>query len=150
MALTFSRGQQQADMQGPLISTIVPGDATSGHGYNNGNIKIYSGSAPATADAAETGTILINWTTNATAFGACSAATPTVTTAGAVTNVSASATNTAGYGRLLANGDDGLTSTSERRIMFDVGAGSGSMSFNTLSITSGATASLTSLTITHG
>ena len=149
-AVVTSRGQQIANFSGPVTSAIVPGDATSGHGFNAGLLRILSGSAPASADAAETGTLGINWSMNATAFGACSAATPTVTTAGAISNVNASATITAGYGRLVANGDDALLSTTERRMMFTVGTSGADMNFNTLSISSGGACSVTSLTITHG
>lgn len=142
-----SQAQQIANMAGPLIHCYVPGDATSGHGYNAGNVKVYTGSAPATANAAETGTLLINWVLPATAFGTPSAALPSIATANAITNVNASATGTAGYGRLLANGDDGLSSTAEYRGQFDVGTSGASMTFNTVSIVSGAACSITAMTL---
>lgn len=149
-AVVTSRGQQIANFSGPLSSAIVPGDATSGHGFNVGGLRILSGSAPATADAAETGTLGINWAMPATAFGAPSAATPTVTTANAISNVNAAATITAGYGRLVENADTFGLSTSFRRMMFTVGTSGADMNFNTLSISSGGACSVTSLTITHG
>lgn len=149
-AIATSQGQQIANLSGPLASLIVPGDATSGHGFNAGLLRVLSGSAPANANAAETGTLGISWAMNATAFGTPSAALPSVTTAGAITNVTISNSITAGYGRLCANGDDALLSTSERRFQFAVGTSGSDMNFNTLTLVSGGTASITSLTITHG
>lgn len=149
-AIVTSRGQQIANFSGPVTSAIVPGDATSGHGFNAGLLRILSGSAPASGDAAETGTLGISWTMNATAFGAPSAATPTVTTAGSISNVNASASITAGYGRLVESADTFGLSTTLRRMMFSVGTSGADMNFNTLSISSGGACSVTSLTITHG
>lgn len=149
-AVVTSRGQQIANFSGPLTSAIVPGDATSGHGFNAGKLRILSGSAPATADAAETGTLGINWAMNATAFGAPSAATPTVTTAGAISNVNASASITAGYGRLVENADGAGSSTTDRRMQFTVGTSGTDLVLNTTAISSGGACSVTSLSLTHG
>ncbi len=145
MALTHSTGQKTATLTGTTGAVAVQ-DSTSGHGYNAGSIKIYTGAAPATADAAETGTVLVTVTLPNPMFGAPSAG---VATANAIGNASIANTGTAGYGRMLANGDDGLSSTSERRIMFAVGTSGSDMNFNTLSLVAGGTLTVTSLSYTH-
>lgn len=160
LALVFSRGQQQADFAGPLNQMIVPGDATANHGFNAGQVLILTGSAPATADAIQSGTQLINWTMNATAFGAPSAATPTVSTAGNIANATAGNTGTAVYGRMTtgASGsgfptlEDGTLSTTQRRVQFSCGTSGTDMVFNTTSIIVNATCSIPNgtFTITHG
>ena len=155
MATLFtSQGQQVADFQGPVTSLINPGDATAGHGFNAGLLRVLSGAAPGSgasqANAAETGTLGISWTLAATAFGTSTSATPSVATANAVSNVTISNTITAGYARLVTSTDGAALSTTDRRYQLDVGTSGASVNFNTLSLVSGGTASLTSLTITHG
>ena len=149
-ALVSSRGQATADFQGPTTSMWFPNTSVSGNGFNVGDLKVYTGSAPATADAAETGTLLIDWVLPNPAMGAPSAATPPVITAAAITNVNAAATGTAGYARILANGDTGALSTTQRRGQITVGTSGADLNFNTTSISSGGACSITSLTLTHG
>lgn len=67
----------------------------------NAQIKIYSGSPPATVATAFTGTLLATCTGNATQFGTASAG---VLTASAITNGTAAATGTAGYFRIATSG----------------------------------------------
>lgn len=153
-ALVTSQGLQVAHMQGPVSSLDYPGTATAGQGWNAGALRVLSGTAPGSgasaANAAETGTLLITWAMPATAAGAPSAATPSTITFNAITNVNASATGTAGYARLVANGDDAALSTTERRYQLTVGTSGSDLNFNTTAISSGGACSVTSLTLTHG
>ena len=63
----------------------------------NAQIIIYSGSMPANVATAPTGTLLVQYAGNATAFGTASAG---VLTASAVANATAAAAGTAGYFRI--------------------------------------------------
>ena len=63
----------------------------------NAQIIIYSGSMPANVATAPTGTLLVQYAGNATAFGT---ATSGVLTASAVANATAAASGTAGYFRI--------------------------------------------------
>jgi hypothetical protein len=83
-------------------------------------IKVFSGSEPATADAAETGTLLLTITNNSTATGLTWEAAATGRAAlkkGSETwsGVVASSA-TAGYFRVVAAGDTGVLSTTEARL----------------------------------
>ncbi|HZU76358.1 MAG TPA: hypothetical protein VFA70_06310 [Dehalococcoidia bacterium] len=150
LATSRSQGQQTADFQGPVSSLLYPGDAVPGHGFNSGLLRVLSGTAPAGANAAETGTLLIAWTLPNPAFGAPSAAQPPVCTAGAIPYVAASNSGTAGYGRLVEQADTFGASTSFRRYQFGVGTSGADMNFNTLSISAGGNCACTSLTVTQG
>lgn len=108
-------------------------------GAAGGTIKIYTGTQPATADTAASGTLLATFTLSTTAFGAASSG--TITLAGTPLTVAAVATGTAGWFR-LADSDgnevlDGSVSTSGAQI-----------NLNTTSITDGVNVSITSGTIT--
>lgn len=148
MALSHSTGQKNATLTGNTGSVGASGDSTSGHGYNAGSLKVYSGSAPANADAAETGTVLATVTLPNPCFGAAASG---VLTANAISAVTISNTGTAGYARLLANGDDGLSSTTERRIQLSVTAtgGGGDLQLSSTSLVSGGQLTITSCTYTH-
>lgn len=130
-----SQGQQVADLQGSnnSIGASSGADSTAGHGMNVGAITVYKTvSAPANANTAVTGAdLLATVAMPATAFGTASAALPSVLTANAISSVSISATGTASYARLCAQSDDGLLSTSERRLQFSCTAGGADLSFNT-------------------
>lgn len=113
---------------------------------NGGSIKYYTGSPPATADAAVTGTLLTTLTVGASGTGLTFAASavdgvlpkePTETWQGV--NV---ATGTAGYARFVAAGDTGALSTTAPRIQMTVGVvGTDLLMANTL-MTSGQTFTL--------
>ena len=97
---------------------------------NSGHLRIYSGTDPG-VNSAVTGTLLVDWTLNAT-----NTDTGGVITLGTVSNVNASATNTAAYFRILKS--DGSTAIADG----DCNATSGSLTLNTLSIVSGGPCSL--------
>lgn len=105
---------------------------------NSGTIKIYTGAQPG-EDASITGTLLATLTFGATAFGASSSG---VATANAITSGTAGNTGTAGYfaleesgGTVVATGTCGATSGYD-------------LNLNSTSISSGATVSCSSFTIT--
>jgi hypothetical protein len=109
---------------------------------NNGYLRIYDSTQPATADTAVSGqTLLAELRFNATAFGAASNG---VATANAITaDSSANATGTATWFRALKS--DGTTA------VFDgsVGTSSADLVLNSVSISSGASVSVTAFTYTE-
>ena len=126
----------------------LDGTAPVATAYDSGGaIKIYTGSAPATADAAETGTILVTINLPTDVFPAVSGG---VLTANAISAATISNTGTAGYGRIVASGDTGaLVTTTQPRIQFAVGTSGSDMNFNTRSLVAAAQITITSLTYTH-
>lgn len=104
----------------------------------NAQIIIYSGTAPANVGTAPTGTLLVQFAGNATAFG--SAATG-VLTANAVANATASGTGTAGYFRINTSGGTAV-------MQGTVGTTGTDMIVTNTSIASGQTCQFTSLTVT--
>ena len=110
-------------------------------GAGAGTIQIRSGTQPADADDAATGTLLATLTFSDPAFGAASSA--GVATASAITqDSSADATGTASWARVL-------DSDSNTVFDCDVGTSGATINLNTVSITAGATVSITSFTVTH-
>ena len=109
---------------------------------NSGYIRIYDGTQAATADTAVGAQVLLaELRFGATAFGSGSAG---VATANAITaDSSANATGTASWFRCLKS--DGTT------VIYDgsVGTATADLILNTVSIVSGASVSITSLTITE-
>jgi len=109
---------------------------------NNGYLRIYDGTQPATANTAvSTQTLLAELRWNGTAFGAASNG---VATANAITSdTSADATGTASWFRALKS--DGTTA------VFDgsVGTSSADLILNSVSISAGSTVSVSSFTYTE-
>lgn len=109
---------------------------------NNGYLRIYSGTQPATADTALSGnTLLAELRFGATAFGSAAAG---VATANAITSdSSADATGTATFFRALKS--DGSS------VVYDgsVGTSSADLVLGSTSIVSGAAVAVTSLTLTE-
>ena len=83
-----------------------------------GIINIYSGTAPATADAAETGTLLVTITesSGATGLSLDVASGGTIAKDAAVWSGLVAATGTAGYWRFVTDVDSGDTSTTDIRL----------------------------------
>ncbi len=104
--------------------------------FNSGFLEIRSGTQPADADQAPVGTLLASIPVPADSFGAAAAGVKAK--AGTWEDVSANATGTATWFRLLTSGDAGTTNTTDERIDGTVGAG-GSFDcvINSTSITAG-------------
>jgi hypothetical protein len=107
-----------------------------------GFIKIYSGSEPADADAAVTGTLLCTISINATGTGvnfASSAVAGVLSKSGSeVWKGVNAATGTAGYFRHVAAGDDGTLSSTQARIQGSIGVSGADVNLSSTSLTSGA------------
>ncbi len=131
MSLKLSTGLRDGMLDTSPFKTLL--DAS--------RVKIYSGVAPATADAAE-GTLLVS-------IGSAHADTHCHFLAAAVSGVLskdaniwsgvAGATGTANYFRLVVNTDTGVLSTTEIRMQGTVGTTGADINMSSVSIVSGAT-----------
>ena len=109
---------------------------------NGGSLVIYEGTQPA-VDGALGGTILATMSFAGTAFGNATAAAGTVTaTAGTITSGTASATGTAQYFALMTSAG-GTVGTGE------CGTSGSDLNLNSTAISSGATVTISSFTITE-
>ena len=109
-------------------------------GAGAGTIEVYSGSQPATADTAETGTLLVTFTCADPAWAAATGGVKTLDADPDLTAV-AGATGTAGWARCKdSNGLDVMDGS--------VGTSGTDFIINSTSITSGQTVNLTSGTVT--
>lgn len=113
-------------------------------GSTAATIRGRTGSQPADPDASETGTLLFTLTMSDPAFGGASDDTPgAIATASAITDdASADATNTLTYCRCGATGTG-----ADDHIDGSAGTSSADFIFNTVSIVSGATVSMSSFTV---
>lgn len=110
---------------------------------NSGFIKIYTGAQPS-LNGAVSGTLLATLTFGATAFAASTASSGIVTaTANSITSGTAGNTGTAGYFALVKSDTTTVVGTGT------VGTSSSDLNLNSTSISSGATVSVTSFTITE-
>lgn len=111
--------------------------------FNLGFMKIYAGSAPATADAAVTGTLLCTVSNNSTGTGLTFEASASGGTLPKKSSETWSGTNgasgTATHFRLVAAGDTGALSTTEARVQGTIGTGGTDMVVGNPALTSGAT-----------
>lgn len=108
-----------------------------------GHIKIYTGSAPATADAAVTGTLLCTISNASSGTGVNMAA---ASVSGVLDKLSSetwsgvnAASGTAAYYRHVAAADDGTLSTTQARVQGTIGTAGADLNFSSTSLTSGAT-----------
>lgn len=118
-------------------------------GTGAGVLKGRTGSQPADPDTTASGTLLFTLVYSATAFGAAADAAPGgQATANSITDdSSADATGTLGYCRISSSNDG--SSALDDLIDGEAGTSGADFNFNTLSIVSGATVSMTSHTITQ-
>lgn len=118
--------------------------------FNLGSLKIYSGSQPATADTAPTGTLLCTITNASTATGLTfddsSSASLSKKTGETWSGVCA-ATGTAGWARLVTGTDGAADSTTEQRIDFAVATVGGQINFSSTSFVSGATQTISTFAL---
>lgn len=116
-------------------------------------IALYSGSQPASADDAASGTLLCTITESGSGTGLTfeDAASGAITKATAETwQGTAVATGTVGWFRCYAEGDDpAAASTTNARFDGSVATSGGQMNINNTSITSGATQTISSFTYTQ-
>lgn len=110
---------------------------------DGGFIKIYSGAEPASADDAATGTLLCTVSVNSTGTGinfetAAASGVLTKETTEVWSGVNA-ASGTAGYFRHVASGDDGTSSTTQKRIQGSIAVAGADLNLSAVGLTSGAT-----------
>ena len=125
-------------------------DSLGGTFYGGGELKIYSGSQPATADTAPTGTLIVTITLPATPFAAASNAAPSVAakqgvwSGAAVASVDLGGAGSPGWFRIKTSGGadpiDGVVGA--------VGSGA-QLELDVLNITSGQTVNVNSGTMTQ-
>lgn len=137
-----------AAAKGMLGDSTAPGAGLAAH-IDQGTaavINIYSGTAPADADAALSGnTLLAQLTCSATAFSGYSDANPggRATFAAITSDSSADATGTATFFRIVSQ-NAGVTVAQGT-----VGTATSDLILNTTAITAGSTVSITAATITQ-
>lgn len=116
-----------------------------------GFLKIYSGAAPADADAAVTGTLLctISLASSGTGINFDAAAVAGVLAKAPAETWSGvnAATGTAGYFRHVAVGDTGASSTSQARIQGAVGVTGSDLNLTSVSLVSAATQTIDFYTV---
>lgn len=146
MALLFSTGYRM----GSLGSAASPTGAPVQDLLANGIVKIYSGTAPATADAAVTGTLLVSIDNGGTATTFAEPSSSAIAIAGGESwSVAAVATGTASYFRYVIKAtDDGTLSTTQVRIQGTVGTSGADMITGNTAIVSGATQTIDTFTLT--
>lgn len=143
MTLRLSPGQRVA-----MLDAIFNG---TGINIDNYIMEIRSGSQPATADLAPTGTVLASITLPADSMAAASSPAATIAKSGTWQDSSADATGTAGWFRIRASGDAGTTNNTDRRIDGAVTAtgGGGELELQNTSIATTQTVTITSVTFTQ-
>lgn len=116
--------------------------------FNSGTLRIYSGSKPATANLAPTGTLLAAITLPADAFAA--AASGAIAKSGTWQDTSADGTGTAGWFRLSAASDDLSLDGAFARIDGTVTAtgGGGDLTLDNTSIAAAQSVTISTFTIT--
>lgn len=110
-------------------------------GAGAATVKIYTGTQPATADTAASGTLLATITCSDPSFGAAASKTAT---ANAIAAVAASATGTAGWFRAASS-----TPTTVLDGSVSATGGGGQMELNTTSLQSGVDVDITTWSITQ-
>ena len=107
----------------------------------SGLLSIYTGTQPTNPDTALSGNTLLAQLALSSTFAPGSSA--GVLTANTITSATAGNTGTATWGTLTTSG-------ATRKVDFSVGTSGADLNLNTTSIVSGASVSVTSLTITAG
>ena len=130
-----------ATLKRAIITRNAAGNAEAALA-NDGYIRIYSGTIPATPETAASGTLLAELRFNATAFG--SAAIGIITANAITSDSSANNSGTAGWARILKS--DGTSTIWD----CDVTAtgGGGAITFGTVSFVAGAVVDLAGFTVT--
>lgn len=120
--------------------------------FETGQILIYSGTQPTSPNDAPTGTLLVTIDSNVgdgTGITFDDAAAGVLTKAAAETwSGICGADGTAGWARLLTESDGGASSTTDERIDMAVATSGAQLNFSSTAFASGATQTITSLSIT--
>jgi hypothetical protein len=131
--------------------SVVTASGSFGTIFNEGLLKIYSGSQPTLADDAPSGTLLVTISDAGTGAGL----EWNTVASGAITKKTAQtwsgtcvATGTAGWARLTSQNDSGGSSTSDERVDFAVGTSGTEIIVSSTAFTNGAVESINSATIT--
>lgn len=115
--------------------------------YNSQILEGRSGSRPAAADTAPTGTVIFSITLPADAFA--TAASGAIAKAGTWQDTSADATGTLSWFRIRKTGDLGTTNTTDSRLDNDIAlSGSNLLIMDSLSVTAGQVVTINTFTIT--
>ncbi len=143
MALSLSTGLRNGILDANPLNTLL----------NAGEIRIFSGAGPSTADDTQTGTLLVTINTvTGSGFDLKFQDTATSGVLSKQTNTwdgVAVATGTAGYFRYCASTSDaGGTSTTEVRIQGSVATSGAELNMSSTSITSAATTTIDTFDIT--
>jgi hypothetical protein len=129
-----------------LRDAMLDSDSLRGamEGGNGGCIRVYSGTPPATADDAVTGTLLLTITTSGITTGTAGSTLILSAPSGGVVSKEATAwtgtavaTGVPTYFRHVASLDDGTLSTTQKRIQGDVGLVGAVLNFGVSTLTSG-------------
>lgn len=116
MAVRRSTGQANAQLNAEF-------NGGAGVSFDSGVLEFRTGSQPASADDAPTGTVVASVTLPADAFG--TAAAKAVAKAGTWQDPSADATGVIGWARMRTTGDGGGSSTTDRRVDYAVSESGG-------------------------
>jgi len=140
MAIRVSTAQRNAMNDG-----WANGSATSF--FDSAILEIRSGTIPADADTAPTGTVLASMTLPADAVGASAAG--VLSKAGTWQDTSADAGGTASWFRIRRSGDAGTTNTTDKRIDGTVGTSGSDMNLDNTNIASGQSVTINSASFTQ-
>lgn len=113
-----------------------------------GRINFYTGTQPATADTAASGTLLATVTLPSDVFAASSSG---AVATNAITSVTAAADGTAGYLRFYRTGDTAPGSagqTADRRLDMSVAASGADVNFDSVTWATGGTVAISGITVT--
>jgi hypothetical protein len=158
--LTFATGSFTGQAAGNVIALAAARGGSVKDTFRNGIIKIYSGSQPANADTAASGTHLLTVTVGSGAFTAgaeanglefgTAASGEIAKATGEVWSGVGLADGTAGWGRFYANATDaGGASTTLYRIDFSVGTTGADLNMSSTSIVTGSTYTIDTFKLTR-
>jgi hypothetical protein len=139
MAAGISTGLRNA-----VANSILNGAA--GVHFDSGVLEIRSGTRPANADAAPTGSVLVTINLPADAFA--NAASGAAAKAGTWEDLSADAAGTATWFRLRTTSDGGGSSTTDRRIDGDVAMSGADLNLDNTNIAAGQAVTINTFTVT--
>jgi hypothetical protein len=142
MALRLSTGFRDAQANSQF-------NAGAGASFDSGVLEFRTGTQPASANDAPTGTLLVSMTLPADAFGASSSG--VVSKAGTWEDTSADAAGDAGWFRLRTSTDGGGSSTTDRRIDGAITAtgGGGQIELNNITIAAAQQVTQNTFAVTH-